>query len=168
MSFLTNKEFSFSTEKKFVHSYSEDSWKHVVTLIIGKENEEREDKSKRNYLDGIKDNLQLIKEKYGSDWIVRVYYHVKNYDSNTSPVMKQLCDLACSEPNLDLCDAQKNPRKELISCFNELWIYQCTNLFHEIFFNFSYRDDEKCLLLQINLGCWAIERANQRADQNNC
>jgi len=24
--------------------------------------------------------------------------------------MKQLCDLACSEPNLDLCDAQKNPR----------------------------------------------------------
>ena len=68
--------------------------------MIGKENEEREDKSKRNYLDGIKDNLQLIKEKYGSDWIVRVYYHVKNYDSNTSPVMKQLCDLACNEPNL--------------------------------------------------------------------
>jgi len=76
---------------------------------IGKENEEREDKSKRNYLDGIKDNLQLIKEKYGSDWIVRVYYHVKSYDKD-SPVMKQLCDLACSEPNLDLCDAQKNPR----------------------------------------------------------
>ena len=80
-----------------------------MTSIIGKENEEREDKSKRNYLDGIKDNLQLIKEKYGSDWIVRVYYHVKSYDKD-SPVMKQLCDLACSEPNLDLCDAPRNPR----------------------------------------------------------
>ena len=104
-----------------------------MTSIIGKENEEREDKSKRNYLDGIKDNFQLIKEKYGSDWIVRVYYHVKSYDKN-SPVMKQLCDLACSEPNLDLCDAQKNPRNELISCFNEFWIYQSTNLFHFNFF----------------------------------
>ena len=103
--------------------------------MIGKENEEREDKSKRNYLDGIKDNLQLIKEKYGSNWIVRVYYHVKSYDKN-SPVMKQLCDLACSEPNLDLCDAQKNPRNELISCFYQFWIYQSTNLLHEISFNF--------------------------------
>ena len=24
--------------------------------------------------------------------------------------MKQLCDLACAEPNLDLCDAEDNPR----------------------------------------------------------
>ena len=120
-----------------------------MTSIIGKEKEEREDKSKRNYLDGIKDNLQLIKEKYGSDWIVRVYYHVKSYDKN-SPVMKQLCDLACSEPNLDLCDAQKNPRNELISCFLRILnlpIYEFVSL------KFFLKDNEKCFLLQVNLGC---------------
>ena len=59
-----------------------------MTSIIGKENEEREDKSKRNYLDGIKDNFQLIKEKYGSDWIVRVYYHVKSYDKNSGSLVE--------------------------------------------------------------------------------
>ena len=71
-----------------------------------KEENGTEDKSHRHYFQGIKENLQLIKEKYGSDWIVRVYYQV-NADS---PVMKKLCDLACTEPSLDLCEAQKNPR----------------------------------------------------------
>ena len=73
---------------------------------IKPENSTKEDKSKRNYFQGIIDNLQLAKDKYGSDWIVRVYYHV----NKDSPVMKQLCDLACAEPNLDLCDAEDNPR----------------------------------------------------------
>jgi len=73
---------------------------------IKPENSTKEDKSKRNYFQGIIDNLQLVKDKYGSDWIVRVYYHV----NKDSPVMKQLCDLACAEPNLDLCDAEDNPR----------------------------------------------------------
>lgn len=65
-----------------------------------------EDKSLRNYFQGIQDNLTLMKEKYGPEWILRLYYQVQP----DSPVMKQLCDLACSQPNLDLCDAEDNPR----------------------------------------------------------
>ena len=47
---------------------------------------------------------------YGSSWTVRVYYQVDYKGGQNSTVMKQLCDLTCSESNLDLCDASENPR----------------------------------------------------------
>lgn len=71
-----------------------------------KEENGTEDKHDRNYLKGIQQNLNLMKEKYGSDWVMRLYYQV----DEESPVMKKLCDLACSEANLDLCPAEENPR----------------------------------------------------------
>ena len=71
-----------------------------------KEENGTENKAHRNYLEGLIENIQLVKEKYGPEYTVRLYYHV----NKTSPVMKKLCDLACHEPNLDLCDATKNPR----------------------------------------------------------
>ncbi len=67
----------------------------------------KEDKSKRLYLQGIEDNLKLALKHYGSDWTIRVYYQVS---SNNSDVMRKLCDLTCAYPNLDLCEAQNNPR----------------------------------------------------------
>ncbi len=44
--------------------------------------------------------------KSGSGWILRLYYKV----ADDSPVMRDLCELACREPFFDLCDVEHNPR----------------------------------------------------------
>ena len=38
---------------------------------------------------------------------MRLYYEVNEYQGE---VMKQLCELACKEVDLDLCDANANPK----------------------------------------------------------
>ena len=45
--------------------------------------------------------------KFYPGWTMRVYYHVSDYDGD---VMKNLCKLACAEPELDICDAKENPK----------------------------------------------------------
>ena len=39
-------------------------------------------------------------------WTMRLYYKV----ANDSPMLNDLCSLACSDPDLDLCDVERNPR----------------------------------------------------------
>jgi len=74
------------------------------------ENAKGEDKTFRKFFEGILENYRLIQKMYGSSWTVRVYYQVDYKGGQNSTVMKQLCDLTCSESNLDLCDASENPR----------------------------------------------------------
>jgi hypothetical protein len=65
------------------------------------------DKSlERQYFLGIKENLELMR-KFNPGWTMRLYYEVQEYQGN---VMKQLCELTCNEAELDLCDANTNPK----------------------------------------------------------
>ena len=61
---------------------------------------------KRKYFLGIKENLNLMRKFYPG-WTMRLYYQVNEYQGD---VMKKLCQLACTEPELDLCDASDNPK----------------------------------------------------------
>ena len=70
------------------------------------ENAVGEDKSLREYFEGIQENVDLVRKFYGPEWVVRVYYQV----SSNSSTLDKLCDLTCSEPSLDICDANYNPR----------------------------------------------------------
>ena len=58
----------------------------------------------RGYFGGISENLQLI-QIYYPNWIMRVYVHLDDSD----PVFNALCRLACSNPNLDICDVKDLP-----------------------------------------------------------
>ena len=60
----------------------------------------------RQYFTGIKENLELMRKFYPG-WTMRLYYEVNEYQGE---VMKQLCELACKEVDLDLCDANANPK----------------------------------------------------------
>ena len=75
--------------------------------VIARETNDQEkiaDRMSRNYFDGVRENLRLVKRFYPG-WLMRLYYNVTSPD-----VMADLCDLACSEPAFDLCDARKNSR----------------------------------------------------------
>ena len=60
---------------------------------------------KRDYFAGIETNLKLMKELYGSEWILRLYYQI----SKKSKSWNRLCSLVCNDPNIDICNAEKNP-----------------------------------------------------------
>eukprot|EP00096_Caligus_rogercresseyi_P009478 TRINITY_DN3231_c0_g2_i2.p1 TRINITY_DN3231_c0_g2~~TRINITY_DN3231_c0_g2_i2.p1 ORF type:complete len:350 (-),score=10.10 TRINITY_DN3231_c0_g2_i2:110-1159(-) len=80
----------------------------------------------RNFFKGIKENLDGIREQYnshtfdlrgqkkGSLFSMRVYFQLHS----TSKNKKELCDLTCSEPQLDICEI---PRSNKL--FPMLWRY---------------------------------------------
>ena len=41
------------------------------------ENSHGEDKSLREYFEGIQENMNLVKKYYGPEWVVRLYYQVE-------------------------------------------------------------------------------------------
>ena len=58
----------------------------------------------RKYFEGIKANLDLMPRLYPG-WVMRVYY---NLDGRPE-MLRDLCDLACHNEQLDICDAGKLP-----------------------------------------------------------
>ena len=58
----------------------------------------------RKYFEGIKANLKEMPKKY-PDWILRLYYDLPK----DHYLMKELCDLACHDSNIDLCYVQDIP-----------------------------------------------------------
>jgi len=58
----------------------------------------------RKYFEGIKANLKELPEKY-PDWVLRLYYDLPEEHYLT----KELCDLACNDPNIDLCKVESLP-----------------------------------------------------------
>jgi len=78
--------------------------KVVSFVFYGKSNSEQH--KNRKYFEGIKSNLDLIKELYGSSWTMRLYYDLDPADQQ---LMTQLCDLACADLQLDLCNVRSLP-----------------------------------------------------------
>ena len=63
-----------------------------------------------SFIQGIADNLDLMPQHYPG-WIIRVYYDLEPDD----PELRLLCDLACSNPSLDICHVRNNPASGDIS-----------------------------------------------------
>jgi hypothetical protein len=63
------------------------------------------DKSSRDFFGGIKRNLQSV-QKYFPGYTMRLYYQVPP----KSAFLKDICGVACSVPNFDLCDVEKIPK----------------------------------------------------------
>ena len=59
---------------------------------------------KKGYFEGIVGNLELM-PKYYPGWVMRLYYDLNKKD----PVFKDLCELACKNDYLDICDAKHLP-----------------------------------------------------------
>jgi len=76
-----------------------------VTIDEGGMNS-HEQSVRRKYFLGIKENLELIRKFYPG-WTMRLYYQVNEYQGD---VMKQLCELACNNMELDICDATTNSK----------------------------------------------------------
>ena len=66
---------------------------------------------KKGYFDGIIGNLKLM-PRYYPGWTMRLYYDLDKKD----PVFKDLCDLACSDTNIDLCNARSLPGMPFVDC----------------------------------------------------
>ena len=85
----------------------------------------------QKYVNGIKENLQLMK-KYYPGYIMRIYH---NFEKNHW-AHKYLCKFACDNPILDLCDVKnltgphilKNAAKvfPIKKLFPESWSYFAT------------------------------------------
>ena len=58
----------------------------------------------RKYFEGIRANLNELPKHY-PDWTLRLYYDLPK----DHYLMKELCDLACNDPNLDLCYVEQIP-----------------------------------------------------------
>jgi len=59
---------------------------------------------KKGYFEGIVGNLELMPTYYPG-WIMRLYYDLDDKD----PITQELCNLACENPNLDICNARRLP-----------------------------------------------------------
>ena len=73
----------------------------------------------KGYFEGIAENLRLL-QKYYPGWTMRLYHSFEEKDS----VMTKLCDLACNDQNLDLCDAENlpgTPMKDATKVFAMNW-----------------------------------------------
>ena len=65
------------------------------------------------YFQGVKDNLELLAQLYGDSWVMRLYYDLDPADHQ---LQKQLCELACTNNNIDLCYIRLVTRKhELVN-----------------------------------------------------
>ena len=64
----------------------------------------------KGYFEGISENLSLISIYYPG-WLMRLYHDVEKHDL----VMKDLCNLACSNQNLDLCDVHELPGTPMVN-----------------------------------------------------
>ena len=68
------------------------------------------DRSKmKGYFEGIVGNLKLI-PKFYPGWIMRLYYDLDIND----PVLKHICELACSDDNLDICEVKHLPGNPVV------------------------------------------------------
>ncbi len=73
----------------------------------------------KGYFEGIDENLRLM-QKYYPGWIMRLYYNMDKSD----PVLAKICELACNDQNLDLCDAENlpgTPMKDAVKVFAMNW-----------------------------------------------
>ena len=69
------------------------------------------EKSKmKGFFEGIIGNLKLI-PKFYPGWIMRLYYDL----DKKNPVLKDICELACNDNNLDLCEVKHLPGTPVVN-----------------------------------------------------
>ena len=64
----------------------------------------------KGYFDGIIGNLALMPKLYPG-WTMRLYYDLDKQDS----ILKDLCNLACQDNNIDICDIKSLPGTQFVS-----------------------------------------------------
>ena len=63
----------------------------------------------KNYIGGIKGNLNIMPVYY-SGWIMRLYVDFRQLNQFRHREIKdELCEIACTYPNFDICDASNLP-----------------------------------------------------------
>ena len=104
-SVFENEFVPFSETTCSRRAFKRGSNQKVISYVFYGDSESKNHKTRR-YFDGIKSNLELMKKLYGSSWIMRLYYDLDPADHQ---LMLQLCDLACADPQLDLCNVRSLP-----------------------------------------------------------
>jgi hypothetical protein len=64
---------------------------------------------RQGYFTGIAENLKLL-PVFFPGWVMRLYFDLDKND----PIFEDICQLACSNPNLDLCHASRLPGAKAI------------------------------------------------------
>jgi len=112
------KTIDFSSTTCSQHSWARGRGQKVVGFSYYGDSHSVQHKSK-GYLQGIKDNLKAL-PKFYPGWVMRLYYDLPPSD----PILEQLCSLACSDQNLDLCyirDLPGTPIKNAKEIFAMNW-----------------------------------------------
>ena len=97
----------------------------------------------KKYFEGIEENLRLLKSLYGADWVMRLYYDLDQSDE----LMGRLCELACNNSHLDLCNVRQlpgNPVKDASDIFPMNWRFLPT------------LDPQDCLVTKLELLSYTI------------
>ena len=74
----------------------------------------------KKYFGGIEKNLRLLKSLYGADWVMRLYYDLAESDE----LKGRLCELACNNNHLDLCNVRQlpgNPLRDASEIHPSIW-----------------------------------------------
>ena len=74
----------------------------------------------QKYFEGIEENLHLVRSLYGADWRMRLYYDLAESDE----LMDLLCELACNNNHLDLCNVRQlpgNPLRDASEIHPSIW-----------------------------------------------
>ena len=76
--------------------------------------------TRQKYFEGIKENLRLVRSLYGADWSMRLYYDLAESDQ----LLGHLCQLACNNNHLDLCNVRQlpgNPLRDASEIHPSIW-----------------------------------------------
>ena len=60
----------------------------------------------RDYFAGVEKNLKAMKELYPVGFRMRLYYQMPK----KGKLFNRVCQMACKEPQLDICDVENNPK----------------------------------------------------------
>ena len=73
------------------------------TYYINTQSHKRAEKMK--YFEGIPKILEILPSTYANDWTMRLYHDLDPNDEQH----EKLCQIACANPNIDLCNAKNIP-----------------------------------------------------------
>jgi len=101
---VTLVEISLENTTCSVDAFSRGAHQNIVSFTFFESSEEVPKNDQiRGYFTGVRENLSLIKQIYPG-YVMRLYYQA-------SPEVKEkLCQIACSDPGLDLCPATAIPK----------------------------------------------------------
>lgn len=103
MTYDNDKNVNKSISTCAHHSFERGAKQKVVAFsFYGNPNSAQS--KERKYFEGIRANLNELPKHY-PDWTLRLYYDLPK----DHYLMKELCDLACNDPNLDLCYVEQIP-----------------------------------------------------------